>query len=181
LITTKEISKTESNTNDNIDKTINNDNTKSKINFINCDKFCSKFEPTCPEIYNEVIKLSTEYIIENNLISNENEKNNNIPFEIPKAFYYKGIYEYYGIISEKSNPNLETGLANFIIASYFGSKEANYRLYILYESDLISHIIYTKKFKKILEQDKLLQLIQKTDFWNNFDFFYKYPTTNSTN
>ena len=181
LITTKEISKTESTTNDNIDKTINNDNTKSKINFINCDKFCSKFEPTCPEIYNEVIKLSTEYIIENNLISNENEKNNNIPFEIPKAFYYKGIYEYYGIISEKSNPNLETGLANFIIASYFGSKEANYRLYILYESDLISHIIYTKKFKKIIEQDKLLQLIQKTDFWNNFDFFYKYPTTNSTN
>ena len=92
LITTKEISKTEPNINDNIDKTINNDNTKSKINFINCDKFCSKFEPTCPEIYNEVIKLSTEYIIENNLISNENEKNNNIPFEIPKAFYYKGIY-----------------------------------------------------------------------------------------
>ena len=107
---------------------------KTKINFINCDKFCSKFEPTCPEIYNEVIKLSTEYILENNLILS---KNKNIPFEIPKAFYYKGIYEYYSIISEIDKPNLEVGLANFIIASFFGSKEANYRLFILYESDLI--------------------------------------------
>ena len=151
---------------------------KTKINFINCDKFCSKFEPTCPEIYNEVIKLSTEYILENNLILS---KNKNIPFEIPKAFYYKGIYEYYSIISEIDKPNLEVGLANFIIASFFGSKEANYRLFILYESDLISHIIYTNKFKKILEQDEILKLIQKTDFWNNFNFFYKYPNTNSTN
>jgi len=158
----------------------NVENTKSKINFINCDKFCSKFEQTCPEIYNEVIKLSTDYILENNLISSNNE-NKNIPFEIPKAFYYKGIYEYYGILSDKDKPNLEVGLANFIIASYFGSKEANYRLYILFESDLVSHIIATNKFKKILEQDKLLKLIQSTDFWNNFNFFYSYPTTNFTN
>ena len=156
-------------------------NIKSKIDFINCDKFCSKFEPTCPEIYNEVIKLSTEYIKENDLILSFNEKNKNIPFEIPKAFFYKGIYEYYGLISEKDKPNLEIGLANLIIASYFGSKEANYRLYVLYESDLISHIIYTSKFKNILEQDELLKLIQKTNFWNNFEFFYKYPSTNITN
>ena len=158
----------------------NVENTKTKINFINCDKFCSKFEQTCPEIYNEVIKLSTDYILENNLISSNNE-NKNIPFEIPKAFYYKAIYEYYGILTDKDKPNLEVGLANFIIASYFGSKEANYRLYILFESDLISHIIATNKFKKILEQDKLLKLIQSTDFWNNFNFFYSYPTTNFTN
>ena len=158
----------------------NVENTKTKINFINCDKFCSKFEQTCPEIYNEVIKLSTDYILENNLISSNNE-NKNIPFEIPKAFYYKGIYEYYGILTDKDKPNLEVGLANFIIASYFGSKEANYRLYILFESDLVSHIIATNKFKKILEQDKLLKLIQSTDFWNNFNFFFKYPTTNFTN
>ena len=61
--------KTDSN---NLDKIITeeNKNTNSKINtkikFINCDKFCSKFEPTCPEIYTEVIKLSTEYILQNN-------------------------------------------------------------------------------------------------------------------
>ena len=183
LINTQENSKsTETNTdNNNSDNIIQEENTKTiikpKVVFINCDKFCSKFEPTCPEIYTEVIKLSIEYIIDNNLIPLSKD----IPFEIPKAFYYKGIYEYYGITSEKANPNLEQGLANFIIASYFGSKEANYRLYILYESDLISHIIYTKKFKKILEQDKLLQLIQKTEFWNNFNFFYKYPPTNITN
>ena len=168
----------ESNTNNKNEEII-----KPKINFINCDKFCSKFQPTCPEIYNEVIKLSTEYILENNLISSidEKTKNENIPFEIPKAFYYKGVYEYYGLTSEKDKPNLETGLGNFIIASYFGSKEANYRLYILYESDLISHIINTNKFNKILEQDKLLNLIQKTDFWNNFNIFYLYPNTNITN
>ena len=32
-----------------------------------------------------------------------------------------------------------------------------------------------------MEQDEILKLIQKTDFWNNFNFFYKYPNTNSTN
>ena len=178
FINTQETLKKESTPNPEKNSEKNEEEKKTKINFINCDKFCSKFEPTCPEIYNEVIKLSTEYILENNLILS---KNKNIPFEIPKAFYYKGIYEYYSIISEIDKPNLEVGLANFIIASFFGSKEANYRLFILYESDLISHIIYTNKFKKILEQDEILKLIQKTDFWNNFNFFYKYPNTNSTN
>ena len=178
FINTQETLKKESTPNPEKNSEKNEEEIKTKINFINCDKFCSKFEPTCPEIYNEVIKLSTEYILENNLILS---KNKNIPFEIPKAFYYKGIYEYYSIISEIDKPNLEVGLANFIIASFFGSKEANYRLFILYESDLISHIIYTNKFKKILEQDEILKLIQKTDFWNNFNFFYKYPNTNSTN
>ena len=156
LINTQLIITTEE-SNDNDAKKIKDNNIeqniKSKVDFINCDKFCSKFEPTCPEIYNEVIKLSIEYIKENNLISSLKEKDKNIPFEIPKAFFYKGIYEYYGLISEKDKPNLEIGLANFIIASYFGSKEANYRLYVLYESDLISHIINTNKFKNILEKD----------------------------
>ena len=162
--------------NNNIDN--KNNALNEKINFIDCDKFCSKFEPTCPEIYEKVISLSIQYILDNNLISSEAS---NIPFEIPKAFYYKGIYEYYGIINEKSKPNLEIGLSNFIIASYFGSKEANYRLYVIFESDLISQIIYTDKFKKIMNENKLLNLIQKTDFWKNFDFFFKYPNTNISN
>ena len=151
---------------------------KNKINFVNCDKFCSKFEKTCPLIYEEVISFATEYIINNKIIES-NEKN--IPFEIPKAFYYKGIYEYYGIVLESSSPNLEEGLKNFIIASYFGSQEANYRLYILFQSDLISHIIYTSKFQSLLKSDKILKMILETDYWKNFEFFYKYPTTNHTN
>ena len=151
---------------------------KNKIIFVNCDKFCSKFELTCPLIYEGVISLAIDYIINNKIIES-NEKN--IPFEIPKAFYYKGIYEYYGIVLETSSPNLEEGLKNFIIASYFGSQEANYRLYILFESDLISQIIYTKKFQSIIKNDKILKMISETDYWKNFDFFYKYPPTNSTN
>jgi hypothetical protein len=153
-------------------------NENKKIKFINCDKFCSKFESSCPLVYNEVTRLATEYILDNKIIeSNEKE----VPFEIPKAFFYKGIYEYYGIVSDSSSPNLENGLLNFIIAGYFGSQEANYRLYILYESDLISHIIYTPKFQNFLKNDKILQLISKTEYWNNFNFFYKYTDSNSTN
>ena len=152
-------------------------NENKKINFINCDKFCSKFESSCPSVYNEVTRLATEYILDNKIIES-NAKD--VPFEIPKAFFYKGIYEYYGIVSESSSPNLENGLLNFIIASYFGSQEANYRLYILYESDLISHIIYTQKFQNLLKNDKILPLISKTEYWNNFNFFYKYPNSNST-
>ncbi len=167
------------NAQDNLDSEINvSDNKNSNINFINSDKFCSNFEPSCPKIYNAVISLATDYIIDNKIIETNSK---NVPFEIPKAFYYRGIYEYYGIVSDSSSPNLENGLLNFIIASYFGSQEANYRLYILFESDLISQIIYTNKFKSFLEKDKILQLITKTDFWQNFEFFYKYPTTNSTN
>ena len=172
------------NAQDNIDSIINDNNDIkksnefSKINLINCDKFCSKFESTCPIIYNGVIELATDYIIDNKIIESSTKK---IPFEIPKAFFYKGIYEYYGLVSEKSSPNLENGLLNFIIASYFGSQEANYRLYILFESDLISHIIYSNKFKSLLESDKILKLITQTDYWKNFEFFFKYPVTNHTN
>ena len=163
-------------------KNENDDNNKEsdekiKINFINCDKYCSKFEPTCPLIYNEVIPLAIEYIIDNKIIESNTK---DIPYEISKAFFYKGIYEYYGIVSENSSPNLENGLLNFIISSYFGNPEATYRLYILFESDLISHIIYTDKFKKFLTDDKILKLISETEFWKNFDFFYKYPDTNTT-
>ena len=148
------------------------------IKFINCDKFCSKFESSCPTVYNEVTRLATEYILDNKIIESNVKE---VPFEIPKAFFYKGIYEYYGIVSDSSSPNLENGLLNFIIAGYFGSQEANYRLYILYESDLISHIIYTPKFQNFLKNDKILHLISKTEYWNNFNFFYKYPDSNSTN
>ena len=79
FINTQETLKKESTPNPEKNSEKNEEEIKTKINFINCDKFCSKFEPTCPEIYNEVIKLSTEYILENNLILS---KNKNIPFEI---------------------------------------------------------------------------------------------------
>ena len=176
ITNTQKTSETKIKENDIQNNKISKDN--KNINFINCDKFCSKFEPSCPDIYNEVISLATEYIIDNKIIE---LKTKNIPFEIPKAFFYKGIYEYYGIVSESSSPNLENGLLNFIIASYFGSQEANYRLYILFESDLISHIIYTDKFEFLLKNDKILKLISETDFWKNFEFFFKYPTINKNN
>ena len=176
ITNTQKTSETKIKENDIQNNKISKDN--KNINFINCDKFCSKFESSCPDIYNEVISLATEYIIDNKIIE---LKTKNIPFEIPKAFFYKGIYEYYGIVSESSSPNLENGLLNFIIASYFGSQEANYRLYILFESDLISHIIYTDKFEFLLKNDKILKLISETDFWKNFEFFFKYPTINKNN
>ena len=78
------------NAQDNIDSIINDNNDIkksnefSKINFINCDKFCSKFESTCPIIYNGVIELATDYIIDNKIIESSTKK---IPFEIPKAFF----------------------------------------------------------------------------------------------
>ena len=161
---------------DNDNKEVSEPN--KKINFITCDKYCSQFEPSCPLIYNEVIPLATDYILINKLIES---KSKDIPFEIGKAFFYKGVYEYYGIVSDTSSPNLEIGLLNLIIASYFGNQEANYRLYVLFESDLISHIIYTDKFKSFIEKDKILNLISQTEFWKNFEFFYKYPDTNITN
>ena len=176
ITNTQKTSETKIKENDIQNNKISKDN--KNINFINCDKFCSKFESSCPDIYNEVISLATEYIINNKILE---LKAKNIPFEIPKAFFYKGIYEYYGIVSESSSPNLENGLLNFIIASYFGSQEANYRLYILFESDLISHIIYTDKFEFLLKNDKILKLISETDFWKNFEFFFKYPTINKNN
>ena len=152
-------------------------NKEDILNDINYDALCSKFQPTCPIKTKDLMNITTNYIIKNKIIEKGTK---NFPLSIPKIFYYRGIYEYYGIISEKLSsssdyPNLESGLLNFIIASYFGSREANYRLYILYESDLISHIIYTKKFLFFLENEVLLKKIMETKFWRNFDFFYKYP------
>ena len=64
-------------------------NENKKIKFINCDKFCSKFELSCPTLYNEVTRLATEYILDNKIIESNVKE---VPFEIPKAFFYIKAY-----------------------------------------------------------------------------------------
>ena len=153
------------NTNNEFNKKENTfDKIKSKL--LDCDNICFNFETNCTIIYNDIIKISTEIIISSKIIENNIQ---NIPLEITNAFYYKAIYEYYGIISNK--PNLEIALQNFIISSYFGCEKSNYKLFLLYDSDLINHIINTKEFKKILSSDPILKLITKTNYWKNFAIF----------
>ena len=151
-----------------------------KLNYkpIDCDEICSKFKKNCPQLYEEIIDYSTKVIIDEKIIENNFQ---DIPQEIVNAFFYKGLYEYYGIATDTSSPNLEQGLLYFIIASYFGNREANYRLFILYDSDLINHIIHTDKFKNLLKNHNLLKLIKNTNFWKNFEIFEKYPNTNEKN
>ena len=72
----------------NEEKHNNKDSNENKnINFINCDKFCSKFEFSCPLIYNEVIKLATEYILDNKIIES-NKKIYLLKYQ--KLFFIKG-------------------------------------------------------------------------------------------
>jgi TPR repeat protein len=85
------------------------------------------------------------------------------------AHFYLGEIEYFGLISKKQN--LLGGLGYYIIASYFGNPEALYKLYILYETNIISIILNSKDYLNLfLDESSILSKIKTTQFYNYFLF-----------
>jgi TPR repeat protein len=85
------------------------------------------------------------------------------------AHFYLGEIEYYGLISKKQN--LLGGLGYYIIASYFGNPEAFYKLYILYETNIISIILNSKDYSNLfLDESSVLSKIKNAQFYNYFLF-----------
>ena len=136
-----------------------------------------KYKKVCKEnIYIDhelCFRLSQKYekIISNALssinITTINETNKEI---ISFIYYSLGNIYYHGFISKE--PDLDTGLAYFIISSYFGSPHSKYKLSIILSNDIFEQIYKEKKFQNLLNNIDILKKITKTDFYfKNFEYY----------
>ena len=89
------------------------------------------------------------------------------------AHFYYGEIEYFGLINKK--PNLLQGFRHYLISSYFGNPQSLYKLYILFESNIISIILASKDFdKQFQDKSSILSYIRTTNFFNYFNYNDEY-------
>ena len=85
------------------------------------------------------------------------------------VYYNLGNIYYHGFTSKE--PDLDSGLAYFIISSFFGSPQSKYKLSIILSNDIFEQIYKDKKFKSLLLNLDILNRISKTDFYlKNFEY-----------
>ena len=67
--------------------------------------------------------------------------------------------------------DIDTGLAYFIISSFFGSPQSKYKLSIILSNDIFEQIYNDKKFKTLLKNLDILKQVSKTEFYiKNFEY-----------
>ena len=134
-----------------------------KVNHENCFELSTKYE----KIINPLL-LSSYFSTNNTVIINSTDKQ-----KISFIYFNLGNIYYHGHLSKE--PNLYTGLAYFLISSFFGSAESKYYLSLILTNNIFEQIYDDNKFKKLLKENKILKELSKTDFYlNNFDYLIKY-------
>ena len=119
-----------------------------------CFSYSKKYEK---EISNILSKINMTSV-------NETDKE-----KISFIYYNLGNIYYHGFTSKE--PDLDTGLAYFIISSFFGSPQSKYKLSIILSNDIFEQIYQDKKFKNLLLNFDILNKISKTDFYiKNFEY-----------
>ena len=119
-----------------------------------CFSYSKKYEK---EISNILSKINMTSV-------NETDKE-----RISFIYYNLGNIYYHGFTSKE--PDLDTGLAYFIISSFFGSPQSKYKLSIILSNDIFEQIYQDKKFKNLLLNFDMLNKISKTDFYiKNFEY-----------
>ena len=109
-----------------------------------------------------IISKSLSSIDLTSLKENDKEK-------IAFVYYNLGNIFYHGFLTNE--PNLDKGLANFIISSFFGSPQSKYKLSIIISNDIFEQIYNGKGFQNLLNSMDLLKKIRKTEFFiNNFEY-----------
>lgn len=134
----------------------------SNFNITEFNLICESYNPKCFTQSKSII-TQYSYLLENIT----NIKHSSTINLISDAFYYTGLFSYYSIASNK--PNLEEALSSFIISAYLGNPKAQYKMYILFSSQLINEIITTKEFKNLINSNFILKEIAKTKFYSNFN------------
>ena len=135
-----------------------------------------KYKKICKEnIYinhEECFSHSKKYgIIITKLLSSSNIISLNVTDKEKVAFIYYnlGNIYYHGFTSKE--PDLDIGLAYFIISSFFGSPQSKYKLSIILSNDIFEQIYKDKKFQNLLNNLDLLKKIRKTEFFiKNFEY-----------
>ena len=133
------------------------------VNHEKCFELSKKYE----KIINSLL-LSSYFSSNNTAVINSTDKQ-----KISFIYFNLGNIYYHGHILKE--PNLYTGLAYFLISSFFGSAESKYYLSLILTNNIFEQIYNDNKFKKLLNENKILKEISKTNFYlNNFDHLIKY-------
>ena len=126
-----------------------------------CFSFSQKYEE---KIINNL--LSTNFISKENQLSEKNKE------KISYILYNIGNICYHGYIAKE--PDLDKGLAYFIVSSYFGSPQSKYKLSIIISNSLFEQIYISQKFQKLMNEFELLKRVSQTEFYiKNFGVLMK--------
>ena len=123
------------------------------INHEECFSYTNKYE-----------KIISKLLSSTNITSLNKTDKEKVSF----IYYNLGNIYYHGFTSKE--PDLDTGLAYFIISSFFGSPQSKYKLSIILSNDIFEQIYKDKKFQDLLNNLDLLKKISKTEFYiKNFE------------
>ena len=129
-----------------------------------------KYKDVCKEtiFYNhdKCFSLSKKYediINEMLLNTNMTKLNETNKQKIAYIYYNLGNIYYHGHLSKE--PDLEKGLAYFIISIYFGSPQSKYKLSIILSNSIFEQIYKGKNYQKLISTFPLLKKISETEFY----------------
>ena len=121
---------------------------------VNCFSLSKKFEE---KIENLLLPIDLNTI---NEINKE---------KISYIYYNLGNIYYHGYTSKE--PDLDKGLAYFIISSYFGGPHSKYKLSIILSNGIFEQIYKRKKFQNLIQKFEILKKIAQTEYYEkNFKF-----------
>ena len=83
--------------------------------------------------------------------------------KISFIYYNLGNIYYHGHLSKE--PDLEKGLAYFIISSYYGSPQSKYKLSIILSNGIFEQIYKSKNYQKLFSTFPLFKKISETEFY----------------
>ena len=133
------------------------------------DTTFSEYKKICRETifydHQKCFAMSKEYEknITKSLLNNYQKINEEMKVKVSYIYYNLGNIYYHGFISKE--PNLNMGLAYFLISSYFGSPHSKYKLAIILSNGIFEQIYKDKGFEKLLSNFELLKLIAQTEYY----------------
>ena len=134
-----------------------------EINYEEYKKICREYifynHKKCFSYSKKYEEKITKLILNINLTSiNETNKE-----KISYIYYNLGNIYYHGHLTKE--PDLDKGLAYFIISSYFGSPQSKYKLSIIISNSLFEQIYKGKNYQKLVSSFPLLNKISQSDFY----------------
>ena len=130
--------------------------------------------------FSEKYEKKIEKLLLSKDLTDINAENNE---KISYIYYNLGNIYYHGHLSKE--PNLDKGLAYFIISTYFGSPQSKYKLSIILSNSIFEQIYKGKNFQKLLDSFGILKKISKTVYFTkNFKVLmneYKNEENNNLN
>ena len=134
-----------------------------EINYEEYKKICREYifynHKKCFSYSKKYEEKITKLILNINLTSiNETNKE-----KISYIYYNLGNIYYHGHLTKE--PDLDKGLAYFIISSYFGSPQSKYKLSIIISNSLFEQIYKGKNYQNLVSSFPLLNKISQSDFY----------------